>query len=72
MRIAHRVQRPRHVLREAVNLRQDLLDRVLVEVGVGTAFPQQLTEPELLEEQKAEVAEVGLVAVDGLRHGIFS
>src|SRR5262249_19559633 len=71
LRVADDVQRPEDLADEAVTLGEGALHLSRTQAVEGR-FPEDLSNLELLEEQEAHLAEIGLVAVDlldRLRHG---
>jgi hypothetical protein len=66
--VAGRVQRAELILRPVVDLAEHRLDLLLAPVLVR-GLAEDVLELELLEQHEADVAQVGLVAVDGLGHG---
>ncbi len=65
--IADRVDGPEHLRGEAVALVEHHLHFLGAPLREGL-LPEEVSEPELLEEQELELSKIGLVAILGLGH----
>jgi hypothetical protein len=66
--VATRIERPQHLGAEPVRLGEDRLGLVHAP-RFERRPPQQLPQPELLQQRELHVPEIGLVVVDAVGHG---